>query len=133
MLEEYKFKHIIKSDNRYKDLSKNIAISFHAGVEFNNSYGAQKVTSGSDEGMDLTIYMLQTIQIQGQKFNLFFDSGCGDLVCKKDAVSCLQGMGRASKVLDGPLTLSRVGYNKTVCKHGVYNIKIPLHDGRMLT
>ena len=94
------------------------------------SYEAQKVTSGSDEGMDLAIYMLQTIQIQGQKFNLVFDSGCGDLVCKKDAVSCLQGMGRASKVLDGPLTLSGVGDNKTVCKHGVYNIKIPLHDGR---
>ena len=74
--------------------------------------------------------MLQTIQIQGKKFNLFFDSGCGDLACKRDAVSCLQGMGRARKVLDGPLTLSGVGNNKTVCKHGVYNVKIPFHDGR---
>ena len=26
------------------------------------------------------IYMLQTIQVGGSKFNLFYDSGCGDFV-----------------------------------------------------
>ena len=64
-------------------------------------------------------------KFKAKKFNLFFDSGCGDLVCRRDAVSCLQGMGRVRKVLDGQLTLSGVGDNKTVCKHGVYNVKNP--------
>ena len=75
-------------------------------------------------------YTCYKLQIQGTKFNLFFDSGCGDLVCRKGAVTSLESMGRANKVLDGPLTLSGVGDNKTVCKHGMYKIKIPLHNGK---
>ena len=50
LLEEYKFKHIIKSANRYKDLSKNIAISFHAGAEFSPSYGLSIMVVVAGEG-----------------------------------------------------------------------------------
>ena len=38
-------------------------------------------------------------------------------------------MGRVNKILDGPLTISGVGDNKTISKHGVYNVRIPLHNG----
>ena len=74
--------------------------------------------------------MLQTIQIQGKRFNLFFDSGCGDLVCNKEAVTRLENMGRANKVLDRPLTITGVGDQKIVCENGLYSIKIPLYNGK---
>ena len=42
------------------------------------------------DDLDHAIYMLQTIEIQGKQFNLFFE-------CKKDAVVQLESMGRSSK------------------------------------
>ena len=42
----------------------------------------------------------------------------------------LQSMGRANKILEWPRILSGVGESKTVCEEGVYEIKIPLHDGK---
>ena len=74
--------------------------------------------------------MLQTIEIQGKQFNLFFDSGCGDLVCKRDAVVQLESMGRSSKVIEGPVTLSGVGDNKTISEQGIFYVNIPIYDGR---
>ena len=38
-------------------------------------------------------------------------------------------MGRINKIFDGPLTISGVGDNKTISQHGVYNVRIPLHNG----
>ena len=77
--------------------------------------------------------MLQTINVQGEHFNLFYDSGCGDLVCKKSAVDKLAALGRAERLLPGPITLSGVGDKKTICKEGVYKITLPLSDGSEAT
>ena len=129
LLEEYKAKYIVNSSNPHKEFSKKIAISFHVGTEINSFHKAGQ-NSESDQVSDVAIYMLQTIEIQGEKNYLFFDSGCGDLVCRKGAVTHLESMGRANKILDGPLTLSGVGDNKTVCKNGMYNIKLPLYNGK---
>ena len=117
-----------RSISTYKDFSKNIAISFHAGA-----HGADKSSLNSSDDLDIAIYMLQTIEVQGKKFNLFFDSGCGDLVCKKSAVMHLEAMGRATKIFDGPITLSGVGNHKSICDHGVYSVKLPLHNGKDIT
>ena len=73
--------------------------------------------------------MLQTIEIDGKRVNLFFDSGCGDMVCRKGAVFNLGKKGRASCEIKGPLVLSGVGDNKTVSTHGVYRVSTPMHDG----
>ena len=73
--------------------------------------------------------MLQTIAIDGKGFNLFFDSGRGDLVSRRGAVSRLEKMGRASREIKGPLVLSGVGDDKTVSTHGIYQVRIPMHDG----
>ena len=82
-----------------------------------------------DDPNNRGIFMLQTIKIEGESFNIFYDSGCGDMVCKKSAIDKLIGMGRASLVLPGPITLSGVGDKKTVCKEGVYKITLPLSNG----
>ena len=73
--------------------------------------------------------MLQTIEIDGKRFNLFFDSGCGDLVSRKGAVFSLEKMGRASREIIRSLVLSGVGDHKTVSTHGIYRVSIPTHDG----
>ena len=74
--------------------------------------------------------MLQTINIQGNLFNVFYDSGCGDLVCKKSAIDISMSLGKASQEFLGPITISGVGDNKTICNDGVYEISLPLCGGK---
>ena len=35
-----------------------------------------------------------------------------------------------NKLLPGPITITGVGDQKSVCKDGVYSVRLPLHDGR---
>ena len=73
-----------------------------------------------NEGLpDITecaIFQLQTIEIEGIKFNLFFDSGCGDILIKKSAVVKLEKMGRAKQILSGPLEITGVGEKKSILR-----------------
>ena len=50
--------------------------------------GASNIINSKTEAdtLDNAIFILQTIEIEGHKFNLFFDSGCGDMVTKKSAL-----------------------------------------------
>ena len=120
----------INANSDHNIFSKNIAITYHVDADSQDCYKAEKEHLIHQESSHLAIYMLQTIQIQSKNFNLFFDSGCGDLVCKKGAVTILESMGRATKIYDGPLTLSGVGDNKTSCKHGLFSVKLPLYNGK---
>ena len=63
-------------------------------------------------------------------FNLFYDSGCGDLVCKKSAIDRLASLGRTSREIPGPVTLSGVGDKKTISQDGIYKITLRLWDGK---
>ena len=121
LFNDYKIKFITNSKTEYRNFSKNWALSFHAGLY---------VGSCDNEELESSIYMLQTIQIEGKQFNVLYDSGCGDLVSRRGAVSTLEKMGRASREIPGPLTIIGVGNHKTVCEHGVYKLRIPLYDGK---
>ena len=57
--------------------------------------------------------MLQQISITGHTFNLFYDSGCGALVCKKSAIDKLMSIVRAKQEKPGPIVLS-VGWGQSV-------------------
>ena len=61
-------------------------------------------------------YSRYNISIAGYTFNLLYDSGCGDLVCKKAAIDKLMRIGRAKQEIPEPIVLSGVGDNKVVCK-----------------
>ena len=67
------------------------------------------------------IYAPQTICIGDLLINLFFDSGCGDLVIRKECCDKLKSLGRA-------IVLHGVGNQKSICEHGVYSVKLPLND-----
>ena len=58
--------------------------------------------------------MLQTIKIDKEEFNLFYDSGGGDLVSRKQAITRLVKMGRANQEMKGPITLTGVCDHKTM-------------------
>ena len=77
-------------------------------------------------------FLLQTIQIQHVRLNIFFDNGCGDLVVKKRAVELLTSLGRAFCEIDQALEIVGVGDQKAEAL-GVYSICLPLHDGTNIT
>ena len=79
---------------------------------------------------DSAIFQLQTIDVEGIKLNMFFDSGCGDLVIKKSAVEKLRSIGRAKQEVPGPIVLNGVGGHKSVSNDGIYSVCLPLYDGR---
>ena len=83
-----------------------------------------------EEVTESSVYILQTINIYNKWLNLFFDTGCGDLVCKKEALSELPNLGMASLIVQGPITLGAVGDVRTVSPHRVYEVDIPLHNGK---
>ena len=62
-----------------------------------------------EEVTESSVYILQTISIYNKMFNLFFDTGCGDLVFKKEAISELANLDKASLIVQGPITLGGVG------------------------
>ena len=73
--------------------------------------------------------MLQTIRVGNTKMNLFFDTGCSELVSKWGGILNLEKLNRASRERDGPIVLGGVGNEKTMCQYGMYKVKLPLHNG----
>ena len=131
IFEDYKNRFIINPKSAYKEFSRNISLSFHARAlpgshvirpDANQQHigmNCNEHESVNDE-LENSIYMLQTIEIDRKRVNLFFESGCGDMVCRKGAVFNLRKKGRASREIKGPLVLSGIGDNKTVSTHGIY-------------
>ena len=73
--------------------------------------------------------MFQTIEIENEKFNIFHDSGCGDLCVSRTAVDRLIKLNRAKQVAKGPLIIEGLGDVKSVCEDGAYCINLPLENG----
>ena len=73
------------------------------------------------------VYMLQTVLVDNEEYNLFYDSGCGDFVSRWAAVQRIRS--RAVQLLKGPLTLGGLGDIIVKAAHGIYGITLPLADG----
>ena len=73
------------------------------------------------------VYMFQRIEVDGNTYNLFFDSGCGDLVCRKEATTKLGR--RANQEVAGPTRLFSVGDKVVETPHGIWKIQLPMADG----
>ena len=74
--------------------------------------------------------MLQTIRVGHLKVNLFFDTGCSDLVSKRSTIISLENLNIAGKEVNGPIILGGIGHQKIVCQHGIVKVKLPLYNGR---
>ena len=102
--------------------------SFSSGIKITN-YSDSTYTNVKTGKSGVGIFKLQTINIEGSKFNVFYDGGCGDLVCNSKAINRLVTLGRANLELPGPFILTGVGDINQVCKNGLFQIRLPLAEG----
>ena len=61
-------------------------------------------------------------------FTVFFDTGCSDFVSRHNAVRKIEG--RCHQEVIGPVELGGVGDCKEVSPHGIYEVKLPMHNGK---
>ena len=80
---------MIKAHGNIFEFTKDIAISC-----FSETYSADSWHSNVE---DSSIFAFQIIDVAGLKLNLFYDSGCGDLVVSKEAADMLQEIRRAKQ------------------------------------
>ena len=119
-----KFKERCMKSSNLPAFSKEIQLSFHVQ--------SSHVTRPSprDSIQNRGIYLLQSIQVNGNQLNIFFDSGCSDFILSEKAVALL---GTHAKLKDSRRTpLGGVG-NMSMKSSGSYYVDLPLHDGRTTT
>ena len=83
LLEEYKSRCILKQKANLPEYSKEIKLSFHASNSIHINNKLQQTihsTQSASDVQDKAIYILQTIDVNNQQYNIFYDSGCGDMV-----------------------------------------------------
>jgi len=83
--------------------------------------------ASSDQFNDRGIYLLQRIRINNNDLVIFYDNGCSDFVVSHKAIQLLGP--HATQLSSHPVTIGGVGNTQTHSTRGVYNVKIPLHDG----
>ena len=83
--------------------------------------------SSNDECHDRGIYILQKVRIDNNDFTIFFDNGCSDFVVSHKAIELLGP--RAKQLSSQPVTIGGVGTIRAHSDDGIYNVKIPLHNG----
>ena len=72
------------------------------------------------------IFKMQTIEIKGHTFNIFFDDECGEMVLKREAAETLKSLGLAKMVDSRPKILAGAGGVKTLVDHGEWEVSLPL-------
>ena len=77
---------------------------------------------------DNAIYTLQTIEVDGQLYTLFFDSGCSDLVLRHNAIKRIRE--HAQQEIEGAVIIGGVGDIKVNSPYGIYQINLPLLNGK---
>ena len=92
------------------------------------------INDGSNSGCeDNSIFAFQRIDIDGVRLNIFYDTGCGDLVISKEAVDKLKRLGRAKIEFVGPIVLNGVSNQESVSEYGIYSVRLPLENGSEAT
>ena len=88
LLKKFKSDRIEK--HGFENFTKNINTSYYSGLYGNH------VKLMKEDVRDDTIFLFQTIRVGDVPLNLFFDSGCGDMVIRKGAIETLELQGRAA-------------------------------------
>ena len=115
VLKNFKERFIDNCNTKLPEFRKNISCFNVVGVsKYSNNSNTFNDLVIESEITESAIFPLQTIEFDGVKLNLFFDSGCGDMVVKKSAIDKLKELGRAKLIVPGPIVLSGVGDQKSV-------------------
>ena len=127
LLDKYKKENIYNLKTPVPQFSKQIKLSFVCNTRCKTEVVGNRLDPS--EVVDSSVYILQTIVVENRKLNIFFDSGCGDLVSKKEAISKLEEVGKAGLVIPGPIALGGIGNLKTESSHGIYKVELTMADG----
>ena len=130
LLDTYKSRCI--QNRNHKDFTLNIRIAFHVSNPHPGAYEVGLEVELDDCEKDVSVYMLQTISISENDFNLFFDNGCSDMVVSKRALDVLIRLGRAVLISRKQSSMAGIGDLKTVSYYGRWRITIPLSNGRQM-
>ena len=133
LLKLYRDRCIHRVKSEIPSFSKKIHLASKVNSEEDVAYHSTQRRL-NDDGIDeneKAIYMLQTIKVQGQRYTIFFDSGCGDFVATINAIRRIGD--RAKQVHAGPITLGGVGGITTKSHHGIFSVKLPLSNGKDAT
>ena len=127
-LETYKNKYILQRSN-VPEFSKEIKLAFmtkQAHISVSDDVEKQS----NDDGIinENGIYMLQKILVENKEYTLFFDTGCSDMVARYDAIIRIGS--RAKQEVQGPITLGGVGSIKMESQYGIYQVRLPLVNGK---
>ena len=126
---EYKFRCILKQKANLPEYSKQIKLSFHASNSIHINNKLQQTihsTQSASDVKDKAIYILQTIDLNNQQYNIFYDSRRGDMVWRYSAIKRLGR--RAKQEYKGSVQLGGVGWVKAESKYGIYQVKLPLRS-----
>ena len=127
ILEAYKNKFIAHRTD-LPEYSRNIKLSLIAQHSYTSNIKSDSNVCHEEIINDNGIYMIQKITVNDQEYNVFFDSGCSDMVIRYEAVLRLGN--RAKQELKGPISIGGVGNLEMESQHGVYRIRLPLLNGR---
>ena len=124
-LEEYKSRFILPQ-KCLEEFSTDIKLSFLSYGASSYTTGGKKLATRPEDGSvidDNSMYILQQIQLNDSTFALFFDTGC-----RYSAVQKIQD--RSCQEISGPINLGGVGECKMESPHGIYQVKLPLYNGK---
>ena len=126
-LEKYKLKIFISEGNIPQNFVS-ITLSSYKVEQVESGTSVEKAEEDDKEETEHAAYMLQRVKIDGEIYNLFYDGGCGDMVCRDKATRKLGS--RATEVIPGPTKLIGVGDTMVETKHGLWILKLPMANGR---
>ena len=130
LLEECKSRWILKQKVNLPEYFKEIKLSFHASNTIHINNKLQQIihsTQSASDIQDKAIYILQTMDVNNQQCNIFYDSGCGDLVSRYSAIKRLGR--RVRQEFRGSMQLGGVGGVKGESEYGIYQVKLFLCSG----
>ena len=117
-----RFKQRFMRSNQLPIHAKEISISFHAAFP-----SKPAASSGEDSVTDRGIYLLQTINVDGKRINIFYDNGCSDLIIKHSVITALGN--HATQTSSKRIQIGGVGETTTESSLGTYSLQLPMFDG----
>jgi len=119
-----RFKARCMRNSNLPHFSKQIRLAFHADTYISES------SSPMDDIINKGVYLLQTITVNGNRLNMFYDTGCSDFILSSKAVKLLG----SSAIKHGSESAQVGGVGNSVTMSlGSYNVTLPLHDAKTVT
>ena len=108
--------------------SREIKLSFHLDQLTTPQIQQQPSANATSNSFvqETATFQMQTIKINNNRYSIFFDSGCGDLVSSYNAIRSLTS--NATQEHARPITIGGVGGVISVSQHRIYKVNLPLYD-----